>query len=257
MSDNRIITNGVLIGLIFILSIHSIFAIEENAISAEKVTIKWIASNQMDNNSYYEQNEDFLIAVFKPKTRKNDISRPEVFWALRHPFKARKALIISKLALSIADSIQRDSILTDASGGDLDAFRHGIWMTLLADKIGDKRAISLGKAHEKSNYLNYCKGRSYTPFEYSLMDSINNLLALKIIREKLSYNELVKMVIDSVKSGYFVVIRKNRYGQPLDIDGNIINSESRIWNKGECLTFSGNRKEIIWEREQSDKLPKY
>ena len=72
---------------------------------------------------------------------------------LFHPFKATKALEISKEVNRISDSIKKTNLLDgDASGGQVDAFRHAYWMARLKQEIGESAARSLGKAHEKENY---------------------------------------------------------------------------------------------------------
>jgi len=40
----------------------------------------------------------------------------------------------------------------DASGGQVDAFRHAYWMARLHQEIGKRAAFSLGKSHEKENW---------------------------------------------------------------------------------------------------------
>ena len=81
------------------------------------------------------------------------LSSPKKIWVLFHPFKANKALMVSKEAYRIADSIKKSPLLDgDASGGQVDAFRHAFWMASLTAEIGWRKARKLGVAHEKGNY---------------------------------------------------------------------------------------------------------
>ena len=87
-----------------------------------------------------------------------DLSGPKRTWVLFHPFKAKKSLKISQEANKVADSIAKTNLLDgDGSGGQVDAFRHAYWMARLRQEIGKRAARSLGKAHEKENYLTYKK----------------------------------------------------------------------------------------------------
>ena len=149
-------------------------------------------------------------AVFGQITKsKIKLSRPELFWVMGHPFKARKALKISKIALHITDSLEKNGSLNGRSGGRLDAFKHGIWMALLTQEIGKKAALKLGMAHEKANYLNFIKGRPYSSHKHTVMDSLNNLEGAEIGIKFQNKNDAIKAVIKAVKSGKFFMLKKN------------------------------------------------
>ena len=166
------------------------------------------------------------------------ISRPEFFWALSHPFKVSRALSISKTALQITDSIETDSSLKDRSGGQLDAFKHGLWMALLTQEIGRKAALKLGNAHEKANYLNYKRGRPYSSHKHSVMDSLNNLTGANFGNEFKNRKELISKIIDGIKSGNFYILKKNSKGQYVDCHGNIVIVDPFLWERNECLIRS-------------------
>ena len=84
----------------------------------------------------------FYLSVISTNAQTNfksffDLSRPKKTWVLFHPFKAIKSLEISKEAKRIADSIKKTNLLDgDASGGQVDAFRHAYWMARLRQEIG-------------------------------------------------------------------------------------------------------------------------
>ncbi len=234
----------LLIGLSFWLSSFS--KSYENSIKPlifnSEIEFNMFAKNYM---------EDSLKQKNAPKL---NIGFHEVLWVIGHPFVAKKSFVLSKISMQITDSIKKDSILTDGQGGPLDAFRHGIWMKLLTDEIGMRKAIKLGQAHEKSNFRNFKKGRPFSSYHNSLMDSINNLNAVEIPTLGLKRAEIIQTVIDSVKAGYFVIIRKNEAGESLDRYGQIVKREKNLWKWNECLIKS-NGEIVIWEREKSDRLP--
>ena len=181
------------------------------------------------------------IAYGQSNQRRLDISRPEVFWALSHPFKIRKALYISKIALLITDSIEADSNLKDKSGGQLDAFKHGLWMALLTQEIGRKAALKLGNAHEKANYLNYKRGRPYSSHKHSVMDSLNNLTGTEFGKKYKNRKKLISEIIKGIKIGDFYILKKSKAGQYTDCQGNIIITDVDLWERNECLIKSDFR----------------
>ena len=98
---------------------------------------------------------------------------------LLHPFVAKRAYDCTKYVVAAVDSLKRaGTIGTDHNGGSLDAFRHAYWMANLSSAIGSRKALKLGKAHEKGNYLEYKRHRledSILPDSVSCaMDLANN-----------------------------------------------------------------------------------
>ena len=129
----------------------------------------------------------FSINSYSQTTYKSffDLSTPEKCWVFFHPFKAKKALKISKETLSVTDSIKKVNVLdTDINGGLLDAFKHSFWMFRLGQEIGNKAALKLGEAHEKGNYQTYKKNKkedNFVPDKPSTeMDLHNNAVGLRI-----------------------------------------------------------------------------
>ena len=71
-----------------------------------------------------------------------NLSSPEKWWVIWHPFKAKNALEASLQTLRVTDSILNLGVVgTDISGGRLDAFKHAYWMALLSRRIGEKAAV--------------------------------------------------------------------------------------------------------------------
>src|SRR3982750_1337181 len=78
------------------------------------------------------------------------ISRPEKCWVILHPFVAKRAFKATIRSYFVTDSIKnKGTIGNDMSGGKLDAFKHAYWIACVGKTIGCKKALKLGKAHEK------------------------------------------------------------------------------------------------------------
>lgn len=178
-----------------------------------------------------------------------DLSRPAKTWVLLHPFKAKKALRISLEAQRISDSIQKTNLLDgDANGGQVDAFRHAFWMARLHQEIGKSAARSLGKKHEKENYLTFKKNKledGVVPDEIaSIMDLHNNKQGLKLVSKntKISKQGLIFRVINAINAGKMKIIKKDRNGNFLSCDGHKIPLKDlkRKWQNNKCLIKSNN-----------------
>ncbi|PWG05950.1 DUF6973 domain-containing protein [Polaribacter aquimarinus] len=179
------------------------------------------------------------------------LSPPKRTWVLFHLFKAKKALKTSLKANKIADSIAKTNLLDgDKSGGQVDAFRHAYWMAILRQEIGKSAARSLGKAHEKENYLTFKKNKledGVVPDEISsTMDLHNNKEGLKLItrRSKISQKGLIFRIINAIHQGRMKIIKKDKKGNFLTCDGKIISKESLKgkWKNNKCLMASNNIK---------------
>jgi len=175
------------------------------------------------------------------------LSGPKRTWVLFHPFKAFKSLRISKETNRVSDSIRKTNLLDgDASGGQVDAFRHAYWMARLHQEIGKSAARSLGKAHEKENYLMYKKHKledGVVPDEVSSeMDLYNNEQGLKLSfkRSKLSKASLIYKIVNAIKAGKFKIIKKDKKGNFLTCDGEVIDNEDLKgkWKNEKCLISS-------------------
>jgi hypothetical protein len=194
----------------------------------------------------------FLIFTFQFYSQSNfksffELSGPKKTWVLFHPFKAVKSLEISKEATKVADSIKKTNLLDgDAAGGQVDAFRHAYWMARLRQEIGKFAACSLGKAHEKENYLTYKKRKledGVAPDEISSkMDLYNNDQGLKLISKgsEVSKKGLIYRVVNAILKGKMKIIQKDKKGNFLTCDGVLILKESLIgkWENNKCLVGS-------------------
>lgn len=175
------------------------------------------------------------------------LSSPKKTWVFFHLFKAKKALIISKEANRIADSIQKTNLLDgDAAGGQVDAFRHSYWMARLHQVIGKSAARSLGKRHEHENYLMYKNNKleeGTLPDACSKeMDLFNNEVGLTLTQKNsiISKKDIILKVITAIKVGKMKVIKKNDKGQFLNCNGNVISPSELIgkWENEKCLISS-------------------
>jgi hypothetical protein len=176
------------------------------------------------------------------------ISCPEKRWALFHPFIARQSYSLTKDALQVADSIKNTGTLDgDINGGQEDAFKHAYWMALLSQHIKYRKALKLGKVHEKGNYKSFKKSKrkgiqaSHDKVS-SIMDLWNNQKGLEIGLELKDQDLIIIQlaIIDSIQSGVMKIIYKNVSGQFLDCEGNIIPADSLIgkWENEKCLVPS-------------------
>ena len=161
-----------------------------------------------------------------------------------HPFKAKEAFRISEETNKVSDSIRKTNLLDkDASGGQVDAFRHAFWMARLRQELGKTAARSLGKAHERENYKTFKKRKledGIVPDEISsIMDLHNNEqgLALVVKGEKISQKELILRVINAINKGKMRVIKKDAIGNFLTCNGKPIPQSTLKgkWKNNKCL----------------------
>lgn len=173
-----------------------------------------------------------------------NLKRPEKCWVLRHPFVAREAMRLAEqardTALTMLDSDELDG---DWDGGEVDAFRHAYWMALTTREIGKRRARSLGRAHEKANYIQFKRGEledgGTADAKASEMDLHNNAVGISIgLLEEVENLKL--KVVEEIRAGKMLVVWKNEAGEPLGADGEVIpESEWRgKWENGKVLVPS-------------------
>jgi len=175
------------------------------------------------------------------------LSKPERKWVRQHPFVAKKTMGITAQVLVFYEQVKKDSVLKGPeSGGQLDAFRHALWMALLTKHVGEKRALKLGKAHEAANRLQYETSKTEEGIlpdsVSSAMDLINNALGASLgKRNKKAPDRLfVNLIVQQIKEGRFYIIQMNADGNWLTCDGNIISIKeySHQWNIPKCLVPS-------------------
>tara|TARA_R110002049_G_scaffold56399_8_gene155576 strand:+ start:121 stop:738 length:618 start_codon:yes stop_codon:yes gene_type:complete len=177
------------------------------------------------------------------------LSGPIKTWVIFHPFKAKLSLKISNETNKVSDSIRKTNLLDkDASGGQVDAFRHAYWMARLRQEIGKRAARSLGKAHEKDNYITYKKRKledGVVPDEISSeMDLHNNEEGLKLATKgsKVSRKGLIYRIVNAIKTGKMKIIKKDKKGNFLTCEGKIISAEELkgTWKNNKCLVISNS-----------------
>jgi len=178
------------------------------------------------------------------------LSRPEKCWVIFHVFKAKKAFKIATETQVLSDSIKSTNLLDgDANGGQVDAFRHAYFIGILSKEIGIKAARKLGKKHEKGNYIYYKKQKyedGTIPDKISSqMDLFNNEIGIYyyIINKNASKKEFEQIIINQIKSGEMYIIKKNKNGDFLDCNENVIPQEKLIgkWENDKCLIPSATK----------------
>ena len=195
----------------------------------------------------------FLLLFFSVTTDASSLSeffklsRYEKCWVITHPFVAHKAFLITNEARMETDLISKDGSLDqDPYGGQVDAFRHAYWMARLAQNIKWKKAISLGIAHEKANYLSFKKNKKdeegFLPDSLSsVMDLSNNNIGVAIVCnfKNNSPAEIKTIIILAIQEGKMIVLKKNNLGHYLNCDGNVLSHLTQPnWYVPKCLVSS-------------------
>ncbi len=192
----------------------------------------------------------FFIIQYSFAQSFTSLSRPEKWWVITHPFVACKAKKLTQIARNESRKLEGDTILDrDPDGGQVDAFRHSYWMALLSQNFCWKKAIKLGMAHEKGNYLQFKNGikedKNLPDSIAGAMDLFNNYIGVAIgCNNKLSSEEEIKkIVLNEIVSGKMRIIKKDNNKNPLDCNDKIINlaSYDHIWNIPKCLVRSDNK----------------
>ncbi|MDV7186767.1 hypothetical protein R3X25_05685 [Lutibacter sp. TH_r2] len=173
-------------------------------------------------------------------------STPLKVWIITHPFKAKKAQLISEETKKVTDSIAKINLLDgDKFGGQVDAFRHAYWMARLHQKIGKCAALSLGKAYERSNKKSLKKSKRKNKVSgydkpSKEMDLFNNKIGVTFTKKKqtLSKQKLINQIIISIKKGDLKILKKNKYGNFLDCNGVVLESKIPKWKTKKCLIHS-------------------
>ena len=151
------------------------------------------------------------------------LSAPEKVWVLAHPFISLKALHITQDVLLTCKTVVKDPRLDGIEdGGQADAFRHCFWMAMLSRRIGEKRALKLGQAHEKGNYRSFLKGRTEEgalPDSVSCaMDLFNNRYGIELRNAYWQDNkeQMKERVISEILKGCLVILSRDKAGNYLD-----------------------------------------
>ena len=171
------------------------------------------------------------------------ISRPEKFWAITHPFVAKRAFKATIRSYIVTDSVKRDGMIgSDMSGGKIDAFKHAYWMACLSREVGRRKALKLGRAHEKGNKLQFKKyeleDKILPDSISSVMDLHNNEQGASAAKDKnLTEEQLQKKIMEFLMQGKLVCIRKNKQGAYLTCNGELIDLHQWLgkWGIPKCI----------------------
>ncbi len=171
----------------------------------------------------------------------------DFIWGLIHPVSAIKVKKISKSVIVIYNlkelKLELDSF---ENGGKLDAFRHAFFMAAFAQKINLSKLRKLGIAHEKGNHRQFIKNQTENkeiPDSMgTVMDLFNNELGYKIgkANENLLLPDLKNSVLKEIQNGNALIIKRNKMGNYLDCENNIINVVQffKKWYVPKCLVKS-------------------
>lgn len=196
----------------------------------------------------------FILIFFVPSLHAQSLlskfaklSTPEKCWAIFHPFVARKAFQATLQTQMVTDSIKKTGIIgTDNSGGKLDAFKHAYWIGGVSIAIGSRKALKLGKAHEKGNRQQFKKHQmedhELPDSVSSCMDLFNNNQGANVVKEHpdITFQQLQKNILELLRNGQLKCILKNRHGEFLTCDGRIIQPKDWFgkWGVPKCLIRS-------------------
>lgn len=174
---------------------------------------------------------------------------PEKIWVIKHPFIAKKVYNLSLEAINVTRSLVNDTTLDgDIAGGQLDAFRHAYWMAVVSQKYGKRKALSLGRAHEKGNYIYFKKGRleegALPDYESSKMDYLNNDVGAEIgtIYKKIPKEELIEIIKQNILEGKLYILKKDSAGNYLNCQNERLLLNDKKWQTGKCIIPSNIRK---------------
>jgi len=178
------------------------------------------------------------------------LSSAEKKWAIGHLFIAKKAWVITERCRFVTDSLGKTGIPDrDPSGGKLDAFRHSFWMATLSEKIGVRKSLSLGRAHEKGNYRDFKRNRfeegDIPDKTASNMDLFNNKIGVGIGMAFKGGNEklIVDSILKAIAKGNMRIVLKDTLGRSCDSTFNPIplNDLKGKWITPRILVPSGKK----------------
>jgi hypothetical protein len=175
------------------------------------------------------------------------LSGPEKWWVIGHPFVANKARKITLEARMKAAEMKLDTVLDgDDDGGQVDAFRHSYWMARLAQSFCWKKAVKLGRAHEKANYRSFkrrqLEDKSVPDSIASVMDLYNNEIGAGIgcNNPDCGSDSLKILIRTAIKNGRMLKVSKNKLGEQLDCENKVIDLSlyKNKWYVPKCLINS-------------------
>jgi len=164
-------------------------------------------------------------------------------------------MTISDEAITETMKLTSDTTLDgDLNGGQLDAFRHSFWMATITQQIGSRKAVSLGKAHEKGNYIYYKKHKTeegtIPDFESCQMDLQNNEVGIAVGKDNFSCkkSDLIILLVSMIHEGKLFILKKDRLGRYLTCDEHLLLSSPHEWKSGKCITTSNYKRKEISEK---------
>ncbi len=172
---------------------------------------------------------------------------PEKLWVVTHLRSTKKAYLISTETQQKKQEWKTKKLLDgDESGGQLDAMRHIYWMSRLGQEISVKAARKLGKAHERSNKIDFRKHKN-TFFlandeKSSEMDLLNNEVGLQLSKKypNTTSDSLIIYIQKLILNGKAYIIKKDKNGHFLDAFNNPIMKKDLIgkWENAKVLVPS-------------------
>ncbi len=168
----------------------------------------------------------------------------EKTWVALHPVKAKKVWELKPKVDSLVGLAKKYPALDgDEAGGQVDAFRHLCWMYLVAQKIGKKPALRLGKAHERGNHQQFKKKKynaANPPDRASMaMDLYNNRVGVAIQQHKVyESGDIVGYIAGLIAQGAAKRIRKDDDGNSLSLHGFKVLEWQGRWNNGRVVVPS-------------------
>lgn len=187
------------------------------------------------------------VAAQKLFHQYRQLAKAEKRWVRCHLFLAKRAMQCTRLTEQLYEQAKKDSLITGSeNGGKPDAFRHALWMALLTQQIGAKKALKLGIAHEKANYEFFLtKKNEYGELPDSMgsvMDLFNNSkgIDLGLQHRKDSAQDLVQQVLRSLTHGELCIMKTDKSGRFLTCDNQPIKMEeyTGCWSIPKCLISS-------------------
>lgn len=183
-----------------------------------------------------------FILIFSQMLFAQNISVPEVWWAFQHPFAALKARKVSQVALKEAIKFRNENYPQSKLSGDFcDAYKHTLWMYMLSEKIGTKKAHKLGIAHEKGNYRQFRKGKiedgELPDSLSSVMDLWNNDLGIELYKSNEKATNRNELIVESLQNGKGRMMLMNNEGKYLSCNKELIITKPEIkqWSIPKCL----------------------
>ena len=159
----------------------------------------------------------------------------EIYWYLTHLFKAYGVWKISIYVRELtSNEITNPELDGDPLGGQIDAFRHILWMALITQKYGAKTARSIAKTYEKGNKLDYKKKhfieQNIPDATSMVMDLMNNEIGIEIGLKypDISILSLISEIKKIILEGKAWKIKKHKNGKVLSCDNYFLSPKA--WN---------------------------